>query len=106
MQVVILTKSSLAEAVRVNEQCHAHGISFIRADIKGVFGSVFCDFGKAFEVLDVDGMLHKASCDTNLYTSLLEKLPIGAGSFKLHRLASRKLTVSAHLLLFALLQEP
>lgn len=26
-----------------------------QADIRGVFASVFCDFGPAFEVLDVDG---------------------------------------------------
>jgi ubiquitin-activating enzyme E1 len=26
-----------------------------QADIRGVFAQVFCDFGPAFEVLDVDG---------------------------------------------------
>ena len=55
MQVVILTDNTLAEAIRINECCHEKHISFIKADIKGVFGSVFCDFGKTFEVTDVDG---------------------------------------------------
>ena len=57
MQVVILTNNALAEAIRIDECCHENDISFIRADIKGIFGSVFCDFGKTFEVTDVDGEL-------------------------------------------------
>ena len=27
----------------------------IRGDVRGVFGSLFCDFGPSFDVLDVDG---------------------------------------------------
>jgi hypothetical protein len=27
----------------------------LQADVRGVFAQVFCDFGPAFEVLDVDG---------------------------------------------------
>ena len=57
MQVVILTKSTLAEAISIDGFCHKNNISFIRADIKGVFGSIFCDFGEVFEVVDVDGEL-------------------------------------------------
>lgn len=45
----------LAEAIRIDDFCHKNGIAFIRADIRGVFGSVFCDFGPSFTVLDVDG---------------------------------------------------
>lgn len=56
-QVVILTGNSLAEAIRMNDICHQHDIGFIKADIRGVFGSVFCDFGKDFEVIDQDGGL-------------------------------------------------
>lgn len=41
--------------MRINAVCHRNGISFIRADVKGVFGSIFCDFGRNFEVTDVDG---------------------------------------------------
>ena len=33
-----------------------------QADIRGVFAQVFCDFGPAFEVLDVDGALCCCCC--------------------------------------------
>jgi len=39
----------------MNSICHQEGISFIRAETRGVFGTVFCDFGDDFEVHDVDG---------------------------------------------------
>lgn len=54
-QVVILTNHILAESIQIDSFCHQHGIKLIRADVRGVFGSVFCDFGKEFEVVDVDG---------------------------------------------------
>lgn len=44
----------------VNELCHKHNIAFIKADTYGVFAGVFCDFGKQFHVLDVDGKWHCA----------------------------------------------
>lgn len=53
--VVVATLTSLAEAVRIDDICRKHGKAFIKADIQGVFASVFCDFGDAFEVTDVDG---------------------------------------------------
>jgi len=54
-QVVVATCMPLAQAQQLDEFCHNNGIAFIRADIAGVFASVFCDFGPAFDVLDVDG---------------------------------------------------
>jgi len=54
-QVVVLTGTPLAEALRVDELCHRAGVAFIRADVRGVFARVFCDFGPAFTVFDVDG---------------------------------------------------
>ncbi|PRW20689.1 Ubiquitin-activating enzyme E1 2 isoform A [Chlorella sorokiniana] len=54
-QVVVATDTLLAESIRIDEFCHANGIAFIKADIRGVFAQVFCDFGPSFEVLDVDG---------------------------------------------------
>jgi ubiquitin-activating enzyme E1 len=53
--VVVATQVSLAEAVRVDSICRKHGKAFVKADIRGVFASVFCDFGEHFEVTDVDG---------------------------------------------------
>ena len=56
-QVVVLTSASLEESKLVDEICRAHSppIAFIRAETRGVFASVFCDFGPAFTVFDTDG---------------------------------------------------
>lgn len=51
----------MKESISVDEICHKHSIGFIKADICGVFASVFCDFGKGFQVLDVDGGVTDAS---------------------------------------------
>jgi ubiquitin-activating enzyme E1 len=53
--VVVATQMSLKEAVRVDDICHKLGIPFVKSDIRGLFASVFCDFGSNFEVSDVDG---------------------------------------------------
>ncbi len=45
----------LKKALALNDFCHRSGIAFIRADIRGVFASVFTDFGASFTVVDVDG---------------------------------------------------
>lgn len=56
-QVVVLTDAGLEESKRINEVCHSHNppIPFIRVESRGVFASVFTDFGPAFTVYDVDG---------------------------------------------------
>ena len=59
------TSTPLREALQLDEACRGAGAAFIRADTRGVFASVFCDFGPAFTVLDVDGArktLHIRSC--------------------------------------------
>lgn len=43
-QIVVLTDSSLADAVKYNEYCHAHGIKFLWAEVPGVYASLFVDF--------------------------------------------------------------
>eukprot|EP00890_Picochlorum_soloecismus_P002580 jgi/Picsp_1/3322/NSC_06161-R1_ubiquitin-activating enzyme e1 len=53
--VVVTTQMPLKEAVRMGDVCHKLGIPFIKSDIRGLFASVFCDFGSSFEVSDVDG---------------------------------------------------
>ena len=58
LQVVVCSNTVLKQAMTVNELCHKHNIGFIKADIYGVFAGVFCDFGKQFHVLDVDGKWH------------------------------------------------
>ncbi|KAL8140737.1 hypothetical protein V2J09_006758, partial [Rumex salicifolius] len=56
-QAVVFTDSSLEKAIEFDEYCHHHQppIAFIKAEVCGLFGSVFCDFGPQFTVVDVDG---------------------------------------------------
>ncbi|KAG2332948.1 hypothetical protein Bca52824_004128 [Brassica carinata] len=56
-QVVVFSDISLEKAIEFNDYCHSRQppIAFVRADVRGLFGSVFCDFGPEFAVLDVDG---------------------------------------------------
>lgn len=56
-QVVVFTDISLEKAIEFDDFCHKHQppIAFIKADVRGLFGSVFCDFGPEFTVFDVDG---------------------------------------------------
>ncbi|RAL42333.1 hypothetical protein DM860_012116 [Cuscuta australis] len=56
-QAVVFTDISLEKAVEFDDYCHTHQppIAFIKADVRGLFGSVFCDFGPQFTVVDVDG---------------------------------------------------
>ena len=56
--VVVMTNGTLGEALRIDALCHHHSppISFIYSEIRGLFASVFTDFGPAFEVSDVDGV--------------------------------------------------
>ncbi len=53
--VVVLTESSTEEQLEFGEFCHANDIKFIVAQTRGIFGQIFCDFGKDFEVVDTDG---------------------------------------------------
>jgi ubiquitin-activating enzyme E1 len=55
VQVVVLINATLEEAARINTVCHAKSIAFISTEARGVFGSVFCDFGDEFIVSDRDG---------------------------------------------------
>ncbi|XP_061349995.1 ubiquitin-activating enzyme E1 1 [Gastrolobium bilobum] len=56
-QAVVFTDISLKKAIEFNDYCHSHQppIAFIKAEVRGLFGSVFCDFGPEFTVSDVDG---------------------------------------------------
>ena len=55
MDVIILTEADYATAVAVNEYCRANNKKFILAQLAGVFGRVFNDFGESFEVMDKNG---------------------------------------------------
>ncbi|KAJ6793609.1 ubiquitin-activating enzyme E1 1-like [Iris pallida] len=56
-QAVVFTDISLEKAIEFDDYCHNHQppISFIKSEVRGLFGSLFCDFGPEFTVVDVDG---------------------------------------------------
>ncbi|KAJ9096313.1 hypothetical protein QFC20_006451 [Naganishia adeliensis] len=54
-QAVVLTNTPLAKQLEINDYCHANGISFISADVRGLFGCVFNDFGPSFTCVDPTG---------------------------------------------------
>jgi ubiquitin-activating enzyme E1 len=70
--VVITIPLSLDIVTQVNEACRQAGICFIYAATVSVFGQVFCDFGPAFVVSDVD--------DNPPATSQIESIIVEPGS--------------------------
>ncbi|CAG2061919.1 unnamed protein product [Timema podura] len=54
-RVVVLTASTLDEQLRIGEITHANDIALIIADTRGLFSQIFCDFGKHFTVVDING---------------------------------------------------
>lgn len=53
--VVVLIEIPLVEQLLIAQYCHENGIAIITSDVRGVFSTIFCDFGEAFIVSDVDG---------------------------------------------------
>jgi ubiquitin-activating enzyme E1 len=54
-QVVVLTETDIESQLRINEFTHKNNIKFISTDIRGLFGSLFVDFGDKFLVFDRNG---------------------------------------------------
>ncbi|CAG5125849.1 unnamed protein product [Candidula unifasciata] len=56
-QCVVLTECPLRIQLQINQFCRASSpqIKFISADVLGIFGMTFVDFGDSFEVFDVNG---------------------------------------------------
>ncbi|CAI9768395.1 unnamed protein product [Fraxinus pennsylvanica] len=56
-QAVVFTDINLDKAIEYDDYCHRHQppIAFIKSEVRGLFGSVFCNFGPEFTVFDVDG---------------------------------------------------
>ncbi|TAQ87534.1 hypothetical protein B7494_g4141 [Chlorociboria aeruginascens] len=54
-QVVVLTNTPLKDQKIIGDYLHQKGIYLVVADTFGLFGSIFCDFGKNFTVLDPTG---------------------------------------------------
>lgn len=53
--LVVLVNRSRSTCVAVDTVCHNSGIKFISASTRGVFASIFCDFGPEFVVTDTNG---------------------------------------------------
>ncbi|KAK0547020.1 E1 ubiquitin-activating protein [Tilletia horrida] len=54
-QVVVLTNATLSQQLAINDITHNSGTHFIAADVRGLFGSVFTDFGDDFICIDPTG---------------------------------------------------
>ncbi|KAF9782726.1 ubiquitin activating enzyme [Thelephora terrestris] len=54
-QVVVLSGIPLSKQLEINEWTHANGVHFIAAETRGLFGSVFNDFGPKFTIVDPTG---------------------------------------------------
>ncbi|KAH8085262.1 hypothetical protein HD553DRAFT_24927 [Filobasidium floriforme] len=54
-QVVVLTNTTLSKQIEIDEFCHNNGIAFIAADVRGLFGYAFNDFGSKFTCVDPTG---------------------------------------------------
>lgn len=53
--VVVLNDYPLSKQLEINDFTHKNGIKFIAAELRGLFASVFCDFGPEFIVNDTSG---------------------------------------------------
>jgi ubiquitin-activating enzyme E1 len=54
-QVVVLTNQSLQDQLAIGDYCHSKGIYVVCANLYGLFGSIFCDFGDKFTCIDPTG---------------------------------------------------
>lgn len=55
VNVFVLTDAEFENQVQIGNFCHENGIKFINTNTKGLFGQIFCDFGKDFQVVDTNG---------------------------------------------------
>ncbi|KDQ64663.1 hypothetical protein JAAARDRAFT_28301 [Jaapia argillacea MUCL 33604] len=54
-QVVVLCGIPLAKQIEINDWTHQNGVHFISAETRGLFGSIFNDFGSKFTCVDPTG---------------------------------------------------
>jgi len=55
IKTIIVNSASLDQMIHWNDICRQNKIHFVSASVYGVFGSVFCDFGENFEIIDPNG---------------------------------------------------
>ncbi|KAL7995721.1 putative ubiquitin/SUMO-activating enzyme E1, ubiquitin-activating enzyme E1 [Plasmopara halstedii] len=71
-RAIVLVNQPLKDAKQIDAICHSKSIAFIATEARGVFGSVFCDFGDKFTVSDRDGV-EPISC---LISSISNSVPL------------------------------
>jgi ubiquitin-activating enzyme E1 len=54
-QVVVLTNTPIRDQITIADYCHDKAIYVVVADTFGLFGTIFCDFGKDFTCIDPSG---------------------------------------------------
>lgn len=54
-QVVVLVNQNQELQLKINDITHPKKIGFISVESRGVFGSVFTDYGEEFTVIDTTG---------------------------------------------------
>ncbi|CAO3643037.1 unnamed protein product [Cunninghamella blakesleeana] len=54
-KVVVATELPFSKQLEVSDICHANNIHFISTEVRGLFGRIFNDFGKQFEIIDATG---------------------------------------------------
>eukprot|EP00002_Diphylleia_rotans_P028574 TRINITY_DN5775_c0_g3_i4.p1 TRINITY_DN5775_c0_g3~~TRINITY_DN5775_c0_g3_i4.p1 ORF type:complete len:1201 (+),score=238.65 TRINITY_DN5775_c0_g3_i4:1107-4709(+) len=66
--VVILIESTIDDALRINDICRSKSptVHFIRVDVRGIFGSIFNDFGDTFICHDTNGEEVKTAIIANI----------------------------------------
>lgn len=54
-KTVVVTETPLELQLKINDFCHKNKIPYISTEVRGLFGSIFCDFGEGFVVVDPNG---------------------------------------------------
>lgn len=54
-RVVVLIDIPMSQQIDIADFCHNNNICVIISDVFGVFGNIFCDFGKDFICYDING---------------------------------------------------
>ena len=67
--LVILIDQPYDIQIHISEFCHLKNIACIVGDVKGVFGSIFCDFGSNFVVSDINGEISNTCVIGNITIS-------------------------------------
>ncbi len=95
--MVCVDYTSEEKLLHVSEYCHAHdpAIVFIKADIRGLFCSVFSDFGPKHVIYDKTGEEPRQAIITSISNvRTIARLCVSNGSFSLNDCMLTRLLLS------------